>query len=627
MARPPHHALAQLEVVQAPSDEDAQRGSNVTGERLDEVPFEAHVHLLSFFLAYREDIVERVQGLLNAQRKPIQYLHDRSLLSRDFEECFFTLTGVTHDQRCLKGQLEEVHWSSGFKPRRVEDLHNDLIHPAEMMIRGFYFWQQTRWPGRNGRVRYAHTLFNLYLLRCLELMSMRLWDAGSSRAGDRLAQLQALLDGLWKSSPADQPVLVRDARWLIPLAQSPTTDELAAYFDVAERVAESLTDADRTEVQKAHVRVLGGHLTSQIRHYCLQDGVSINEKSVVLRTRTSNALDFALLIQALSYLLDAYERAIESADTPKRLALAGAICQGISPDPELFLLRVDLLGAYSMIEHLFISIDGDGQVDYTPMGRRHLRLLREYEARIGRLTKALHEDCSHFRPVDGACSPYGVIFGTPSNLTEHMALKTLQRDDVTTFSLEDVFADGDASGGKLAWVNGWRKLPHIDPEVQKLHEYPHPFAAEVFERIEHTLQNCASNGNAKPDFRTGHLYVLADEDLEANSKYSLIPDLPVDFIGSSDKGIVAQQKAEAYDESKLLRDRQEGHFILSFETSGGWLAIKKDMLTEVVGAGQDAKIVGLPAAASGLLRLMCPGMILPECAPHQASVPPSIVKA
>ena len=68
------------------------------------------------------------------------------------------------------------------------------------MIRGFHLWRQTRWPGRNGRVRYAHTLFNLYLIRCLELLSMRLWDAGSSSAGDRLSQVQGVLDQLWNIS-------------------------------------------------------------------------------------------------------------------------------------------------------------------------------------------------------------------------------------------------------------------------------------------------------------------------------------------------------------------------------------------------------------------------------------------
>ena len=188
------------------------------GPRLGEVPFQAHIDLLQFFLAHRDEIVERVQGVLNAQRKPIQYLQDGPLLSRHFEDCFFTLTGVTHSQSRLRGQLAEAHWASGFRPREIPGLHNGLVDPAEMMIRGFHLWQQTRWPGRNGRVRYAHTLFNLYVIRWLELLSMRLWDAGSSSAGDRLSQVQGVLDQLWNITPADQPVLVRDARWLIQMA-------------------------------------------------------------------------------------------------------------------------------------------------------------------------------------------------------------------------------------------------------------------------------------------------------------------------------------------------------------------------------------------------------------------------
>ena len=37
-----------------------------------QVPFQAHIELLHFFLAHRDDIVERIQGVLNAQRKPIR---------------------------------------------------------------------------------------------------------------------------------------------------------------------------------------------------------------------------------------------------------------------------------------------------------------------------------------------------------------------------------------------------------------------------------------------------------------------------------------------------------------------------------------------------------------------------
>lgn len=579
--------------------------------------FDAHAELLRLFLAHRDEIVERIQDVLNAQRKPSRYLDDLELLSRELEECFFSLAAIGADEARLKGQLEQAHWASGFRPRHVPQLHNDLIHPAEMARRAFYCWQRTRWPGRNGRLRYAQTLFGVYLLRCLELLSMRVWDAGAGDVSRRLAELQTLLDELARTTPADLPVLVRDARWLVPLAQSPTTDELYGYFDVAERVATTFPDADRLEAQKAHVLMIGGHLRSQIRHYCMQDRVPIDHESVVRRTRTSNALDFGLLIQNLVPLLEAYDDARRTGDEGRRLALADAIGQGISADPELFVLRIDLLGAYSMIEHLFIAAAPDG-AEYTAAGRRHIGLLDEYAALIERLSQPLYDDCLRFRPIEGAYSPYGVFFGTPSNLTEHIAFKTIEREAVTHFGLEDVFTAGDAA--KLDWVNGWRRLPHIDPEVQKQHAYPHEFAVEMFARVEAALQTRASGASLAP---TGRFVIASDDAAEAAG--TAVPELPADYIGTSDPHVVAAGKGCLYDEPRLLRDRQEGHFLASYATSGGWVVVRKDALTDVLGTGKDVRISGLPRGAAAVLELMCPAIAVPET--RYASTPPSIVKA
>src|SRR6185503_9589802 len=427
--------------------------------------------------------------------------------------------------------------------------------------------------------------FNVYVIRCLELLSMRVWDAGSSSAGGRLSHLQGVLDQLWTITPADQPVLVRDVRWLIQMAQSPATDELGAYFDVAEKIAETLSEKDRIEIHKAGVGMAAGHLRSQTRHYSIKKAVSLNEKSLVLSTRNTNALDFALLIHDLVPLLDAYEHAVQSDDAQKRLELAGAICQGMSSDPELFLNRVELLGAYSMIEHLFITTDRDGHVVYTPMGQRHVQLLHEYEARIGRVSKPLSDDCPHFRPVAGAYSPYGVLYGFSSDLMEHMALKASQPDAVTHFSLEDVFVDGDDKSDKLAWVSGWRKLPHLKREVEQLFDYPQQFAEDIFDRIEHALRRRVSDSEANTVVPNGRLFILAADDRQADAKASLIPDLPVRYIRSSDTEMVAAHKADAYEEPQLLSDRREGRCLLSYKTPGGWVAITKDILTEVLGEG------------------------------------------
>ena len=590
------------------------------------VPFQAHVELLRLFLAHREEIVERIEAVLNAQRKPLRYLQDRTFLSRLFEDCFFARPGVTASlnrlpaQR-LADQLEAAHWASGFRPRPVHHVYNDLIHPAEMMIRAFHCWHQTRWPGANGRTHYAHTLFNLYIIRCLEFLSMRIWDGDPGSAGGRLADIQGILDELWRSSPAHQPAFVRDARWLIPLAQSLITDELAPYFEVARQVTETLPEADVLAIQKAHVRMLGGHLTSQIRYYCTKEGapgLPINEHSVVLRTRTSNALDFALLVRGLVGLLKAYDAlrsrndAVQSGDERMRLDVAGAICQGISADPELFLNRIDLLSAYSMIEHVFVTTDRDGRVVYSPAGERHVQLIEEYGALMDRSRPLLRDDFPRFRPVDGGCSPYGVIFGLPSNLIEHMALKALEHDAETRFSLEDVFEDvlddGDTSAAKLSWVNGWRRLPHIDREVQRLYEYPQQFAEDIYGRIENELRRRDSGESS----RTGRLYIVPGDDSGTDSMAPAIPELPARYLVSSDSQIVGAHKAERYDRAQLLRERQEGHFLVSYETPGGWVALKKDILTEVLGTGRDAGIAGLPPDSADVLRLMCAGLAIPE---------------
>jgi hypothetical protein len=530
-----------------------------------------HLDLLHVFLAHRDEIVERIQGVLNAQRKSAEYRRDVALLTRHFEDCFFTPGGVTDAQAQLRGQLEAAHWASGFRPKRIPGLHNGLADPAEMMVRAFHVWDQSRWPGRNGRLRYAHTLFNLYLIRCLELLSLRLWD---------LARLQAALDELWKGTPADQPVLLRDARWLIQMAQSPATDDLGVYFEVAETIADTLRLEDRIAICKAGVCLTGGHLRAQIRYHSLRKGVAFDDASVVLDTRNTNALDFALLVQELVPLLDAYERASHAGDDRTRRALADGICQGVSPDPELFLNQIGLLGAYSMIEHLFVSTDGGGHADYTPMGRRHVRLLQEYADRIGRVAELLLEDCAHFRPAAGAYSPYGVMYGFASNLIEHMALKTAMPEAVERFGVEDVFVAGDAR--TLAWVNSWRALPHLTREQESQFEYPQQFAEDVFARIEASLGKRVSG----EPVRTGRFFVVAEDDPRARGAH----------------------RPESYDEKQLLSDRREGRCIISYQTPAGWVALRKTLLTEALGAGHDATIAGVPPAAVDVLKLVCPGL-------------------
>lgn len=577
--------------------------------------FEAHNELLRIFMAHRSRIVPGIQGLLNARQKPPRDRTEKDLLSRRFEDCFFALEALDEAQAGLRGQLQQAHWSGGFRPREMPGLHNDLADAGEMMGRAFNLWQQTRWPGRNVIGRYAQALFNLYVLRNLELLVMRLWDAGAAQAGGRLEQVQQSLDALWQSSPPDQPVMVRDARWLIPIAQSPTTDELQPYFDVAAQLEGSLAGEDRLEVHRATIALAGGHLRSQLRYYHMQ-GTPLDEQSLVLSSRRSNALDFSMTIQGLVPLLGAYQQARDAGDDQRRLALAGAILQGISADPELFVNRLDLLGPYTMIEPLFTVIDAAGQAAYTPMGQRHVRLLQDYASRIADAADGLHADCASFRPVSGAYSPYGVVYGFSSNITEHMALKTLGPEPAPPFCLEDAFTDGEAGSGKLEWVSGWRKLPHISKEVLAMYDYPQQFAVQIFERIEHALRQRVEAGpDAAP--ATGRLFIVPAASVADEDAASQASPLPLQYILSSDVQVVAGYRARSCDEASLLHDRFEGEFLVSYATTtGGWIGISKDLLTDILGAGRDVKISGLSAEAAGVLRLMCLGLTEPDPPPH-----------
>jgi hypothetical protein len=98
-----------------------------------------------------------------------------------------------------------------------------------------------------------------------------------------------------------------------------------------------------------------------------------------------------------------------------------------------------------------------------------------------------------------------------------------------------------------------------------------------------------------------------------------VPELPVRYITSSDRDLVAAHKADAADEAQILSDRREGRCIVSYQTPGGWVAVSKAILTDVLGAGRDAKITGLPPSAAGVLALTCPGLVENTRAPRPGS--------
>jgi hypothetical protein len=51
-------------------------------------------------------------------------------------------------------------------------------------------------------------------------------------------------------------------------------------------------------------------------------------------------------------------------------------------------------------------------------------------------------------------------------------------------------------------------------------------------------------------------------------------------------------------------------YLVSYQTQRGWVAISKDVLTEVLGAGSDVCVGGLPEKATQTLQLMYPELVL-----------------
>ena len=190
--------------------------------------FPEHVTLLSVFLDRRTRIIDDIeQRLLNVQGKAAARNRDRADVERVFSACFFAVEGLSRSLSQLKGQLASAHVADGFEPVTLERRSHQL-DAVELIFRAYDRWDRHRWPGRNGRLVFAQTLYCVYLLHHLEQLTLRIWDTGNGQAEQRLRHVQSLLDGL--NATAGANILVRDARWLIQTAQGPLTRHLQPYF-------------------------------------------------------------------------------------------------------------------------------------------------------------------------------------------------------------------------------------------------------------------------------------------------------------------------------------------------------------------------------------------------------------
>ena len=383
-------------------------------------PFDAHVALVDTFLARRAAIVERLESrLLNVKGKAASRRRDRAYFDTTIESCFFGVPGLTQDRAALRGQLAAAHLADGFEPMyRDSDAHQ--LDPAALIVRAYERWDEDRWPGASARLAYAHTLYSVFVLRLLEDLSLQIWDVPGPEAGARLDAIQRLLDRLNAAHPAG--ALVRDARWLLQTAQGPLTKQLAPYFRVAESIADTFANARGLAMHEAGAKLAGGHLRSQLHHRASELHRPPDDPDVLATTRNSNAMDLALLVWDLVPLLEAYRTACAAGDREARARLACAILQGCAADPELLLVRLDLLTPCTMIETLFVHVDDGERASYTTTGARHLLTLARYADLIDEAAAALAEDARAFGPSTRAYSALGIVYGFCADLLSNMAL-------------------------------------------------------------------------------------------------------------------------------------------------------------------------------------------------------------
>jgi hypothetical protein len=111
---------------------------------------------------------------------------------------------------------------------------------------------------------------------------------------------------------------------------------------------------------------------------------------------------------------------------------------------------------------------------------------------------------------------------------------------------------------------------------------------------------------ADPTTKCGRLHVLADGAVAPDG----VADLPLQYISSCDRALVAAGKATLQDEGDLLHCRVEGEFLVSYRTAKGWTGISKDLLTDLLGQGTDVVVRGVPSQAAAQLLLLCPGLVV-----------------
>ena len=192
---------------------------------------------------------------------------------------------------------------------------------------------------------------------------------------------------------------------------------------------------------------------SQLRHLSRRTGWAFDDPRLLALTRSSNSMDMALLVRDLVALLDAYAAARARHDGDARLALADAIVQGLSADPELLLTRLDLLEPSTMIEELFVDRSNAARGSLLSNGRGPSRTslaIRRARGAHGRVAPARHPCVrSGARRLLAARHRLWVLLGSLfKHGAEHAALPVFVRPEPRRLVHQPGTPAGEANAGR-----------------------------------------------------------------------------------------------------------------------------------------------------------------------------------
>ena len=244
---------------------------------------------------------------------------------------------------------------------------------------------------------------DFHFLYLLAVLAMRSWDRGEP--GQNLERVTALLADLQGEQGSGQR-FAENAETLLLIATSHYEPREEGYARLLER-AKALPAANRDAMALTHTQAMGGHL---------RFGYEITYAQDIAAMRADNGADYPWLGFGLVWLMDAYARLHRSGEiSATRERIAEGIINGLTPDPEAFLVRRPN------------SMDAHAE-DY----QRFATLFDEFAS-------DLVQECEPHRPRDQGYSPIALFFNFSQNVLKGFVVDAMLRGRPSPIGLNDLW--------------------------------------------------------------------------------------------------------------------------------------------------------------------------------------------